>query len=84
MFRSNLGAYPHIDFMLCSHAPSISAENAYHEQLSAMVAMEPDLRMVKCEPSHDQFVAYCLMYRGGVAPKDVRAVVAMTRRPLSL
>jgi tubulin alpha len=33
-FQTNLVPYPRIHFMLCSYAPVISAEKAYHEQLS--------------------------------------------------
>ena len=33
-FQTNLVPYPRIHFMLTSYAPVISAEKAYHEQLS--------------------------------------------------
>ena len=33
-FQTNLVPYPRIHFMLSSYAPVISAEKAYHEQLS--------------------------------------------------
>ncbi|KAK6913237.1 Tubulin/FtsZ, GTPase domain [Dillenia turbinata] len=35
-FQTNLVPYPRIHFMLSSYAPVISAEKAYHEQLSGM------------------------------------------------
>jgi len=33
-FQTNLVPYPHIHFMLSSHASVVSAEKAHHEQLS--------------------------------------------------
>ena len=33
-FQTNLVPYPRIHFMLSSYSPVISAEKAYHEQLS--------------------------------------------------
>eukprot|EP00450_Noctiluca_scintillans_P000298 CAMPEP_0194500160 /NCGR_PEP_ID=MMETSP0253-20130528/16705_1 /TAXON_ID=2966 /ORGANISM="Noctiluca scintillans" /LENGTH=54 /DNA_ID=CAMNT_0039341975 /DNA_START=1 /DNA_END=161 /DNA_ORIENTATION=- len=54
--------------MLCSYAPIISAEKAYHEQLSVaeitMSVFEPASMMVKCDPRHGKYMACCLMYRG--------------------
>merc|ERR1712031_136743 len=60
--------------------PIISAEKAYHEQLSVaeitMSVFEPASMFVKCDPRHGKYMACCLMYRGDVVPKDVNASVA--------
>lgn len=79
-FQTNLVPYPRIHFMLSSYAPVISAEKAYHEQLSVAEitnsAFEPANMMTKCDPRHGKYMACCLMYRGDVVPKDVNAAVA--------
>lgn len=79
-FQTNLVPYPRIHFMLSSYAPVISAEKAYHEQLSVAEitnsAFEPSSMMAKCDPRHGKYMACCLMYRGDVVPKDVNAAVA--------
>nr|prf tubulin alpha [Physarum sp.] len=71
--------YPRIHFMLCSYAPVISAEKAYHEQLTVAEitnsVFEPAM-MAKCDP---RYMACCLMYRGDVVPKDVNASVAVIK-----
>merc|ERR1711874_797148 len=79
-FQTNLVPYPRIHFMLSSYAPIISAEKAYHEQLSVaeitMSVFEPAAMMVKCDPRHGKYMACCMMYRGDVVPKDVNAAIA--------
>jgi len=79
-FQTNLVPYPRIHFMLSSYAPIISAEKAYHEQLSVaeitMSVFEPSSMFVKCDPRHGKYMACCMMYRGDVVPKDVNAAVA--------
>ncbi|RHY92218.1 hypothetical protein DYB35_006314 [Aphanomyces astaci] len=79
-FQTNLVPYPRIHFMLSSYAPVISAEKAYHEQLSVAEitnsCFEPASMMAKCDPRHGKYMAACLMYRGDVVPKDVNAAVA--------
>ncbi|KAL9139222.1 alpha tubulin [Amphidinium carterae] len=79
-FQTNLVPYPRIHFMLSSFAPIISAEKAYHEQLSVaeitMSVFEPSSMYVKCDPRHGKYMACCMMYRGDVVPKDVNAAVA--------
>ncbi|CAK4820269.1 unnamed protein product [Aphanomyces euteiches] len=79
-FQTNLVPYPRIHFMLSSYAPVISAEKAYHEQLSVAEitnsCFEPASMMAKCDPRHGKYMATCLMYRGDVVPKDVNAAVA--------
>ena len=50
-FQTNLVPYPRIHFMLSSYSPVISAEKAYHEQLSVAEitnsAFEPASMMAK-------------------------------------
>ncbi|KAK7254787.1 tubulin-like protein [Aureococcus anophagefferens] len=53
-FQTNLVPYPRIHFMLTSYAPVISAEKAYHEQLSvAEIQLRLRARgmMTKCDPA---------------------------------
>merc|ERR1712139_527496 len=65
-FQTNLVPYPRIHFMLSSYAPIISAEKAYHEQLSVAEitnsVFEPASMMVKCDPRHGKYMACCMMY----------------------
>ena len=79
-FQTNLVPYPRIHFMLCSYAPVLSAEKAYHQQNSVAeltnAVFEPSNMMAKCDPRHGKYMACCLMYRGDVVPKDVNAAVS--------
>jgi tubulin alpha len=78
-FQTNLVPYPRIHFMLSSYAPVISAEKAYHEQLSVSElsnsVFEPSSMMAKCDPRHGKYIACAMMYRGDVVPKDVNASI---------
>ena len=73
-----------IHFMLSTYAPIISAEKAYHVQLSGaeitMSVFKPAAMYVMCEPRQGKYMACCLMYRGDVVPKDVNASVAQSRQ----
>ncbi len=79
-FQTNLVPYPRVHFPICSYAPFISSEKAYHETFTTYeltsAVFEPGNMMVGCTPTKGLYMACCMMYRGDVVPKDVNAAVA--------
>ena len=75
--------YPRIHFPLAVYAPVISAEKAYHEQLTVSeityACFEPANQMVKCDPRHGKYMACCMLYRGDVVAKHVNAAIAQNK-----
>ena len=73
-FQTSLVPYPCIYIMLLSYAQIISAEKAYHEQLSIAEITNSVFglasMMVKYAPKHNKYMACCMTYWGDVVSKN--------------
>jgi len=80
---TNLVPYPRLHFAVPSFAPAVSADKAFHEQLTVLeitsTLFECESTFLKCNSRQGQFMACCLMYRGDVTPRDVSGAVAALR-----
>ncbi|XP_060515369.2 tubulin alpha chain-like 3 isoform X1 [Panthera onca] len=82
-FQTNLVPYPRIHFPVTAFAPIVSADSAYHEELSVSditaACFDFSNQLIKCDPRLGKYMACCLLYRGDVVPRDVNAAIAATK-----
>ncbi|GFR95582.1 tubulin alpha chain [Elysia marginata] len=82
-WQTNLVPFPRIHFPLIAYAPVISAEKAYHEQLTTAQLLtscfEPANQMLRCDPSRGKYLACTVLYRGDVTPADVNAAITQLK-----
>ena len=82
-FQTNLVPYPRIHFPLCAYAPVLSAEKAYHEQMTVQeltnACFLPESQMVKCDPRLGKYMACCMLYRGDATPKEVTSAIGVIK-----
>ncbi|ERE76187.1 tubulin alpha-1B chain, partial [Cricetulus griseus] len=87
-FQTNLVPYPNIGSPMPVYAPVISAEKAYHEQLSVAeitnACFEPANQMVKCDTCHGKYMACCFLNNDDVVAKDVNAAIATIKTKHSI
>ncbi|RUS80512.1 hypothetical protein EGW08_011733 [Elysia chlorotica] len=87
-FQTNLVPFPRIHFPLAMYAPVLSAEKAYHEQITTSditsACFQPENQMVKCDLTRGKYMACCLLYRGDVVPKDVNDAISKIKSKQSI
>ncbi|XP_076811890.1 tubulin alpha-2 chain-like [Clavelina lepadiformis] len=78
-FQTNLVPYPRIKYPMCSLAPIVAKEKAFHGMMSVdditKACFEPESSMIKCDPRAGKYMACCLLYRGDVTHKEASKAI---------